>query len=194
MTPEQILWINTLKGILELQSRQLDDLQNKVIMLSIQKMRESLASQRLQLYQHASVYETFTSAHDQERDADELMSTQPDTGLIWEPLPGKRFEYYQHGLETIQWFRKQIDDQIPRLKESYLIARDEFSDRTILRLQRWAIFLAIIVPISQIGLQRVLDINFPISVPGPAKPMNKDSGNQPTPSSSRGPSVIIRAC
>jgi hypothetical protein len=97
---EQILWINTLKEILRLQSRQLDDLQNKVIMLSIQKTRESLASQRLQLYQHASVYETFTSAHDQERDADKLISEQPDTGLIWEPLPGKRFEYYGHGLET----------------------------------------------------------------------------------------------
>jgi hypothetical protein len=190
---EQILWVNTLKEILRLQSRQLDDLQNKVIMLSIQKTRESLASQRLQLYQHVSVYETFTSAHDQERDADTLISEQPDTGLIWEPLPGKKYEYYEHGLETIQWLRKLIDDQIPRLKESYLIAKDEFSDRTILRLTRLAIFLAIIVPISQIGLQRVVDHKFPISLPSPAKTMNKDSVNQPTPSSTRDLVVIIKS-
>jgi len=186
---EQILWINTLKEILRLQSKQLDNLQSKILMHSIQKTRKSLASQRLQLYQHASIYETFTSAHDEEQDLDQRTFEPQGTGLIWEPLPGKKYEYRQHGLDSIKWLRSLIDVQIPRLKESYVIAKDEFSDRTILRLQRWAISLAIVVPISQILLQRVLDLKFPVSSPIPSKPMLKESGDQSVPSSSRDPSI-----
>jgi len=185
---DQILWINTLKEILRLQSRQLDDLQCKILMHSIQKTRKSLASQRLQLYQNASIYETFTSAHDEELDLDQRTFEPPGTGLIWEPLPGKTFEYRQHGLESVKWLRSLIDVQIPRLKESYAIAKDEFSDRTILLLQRWAIGLAILVPIAQIILQRFLDLTFPVSSPIPSKPMLKQSGDQSVPSGSRGPS------
>ncbi|QNI68421.1 hypothetical protein [Synechococcus sp. BMK-MC-1] len=184
----QILWINTLKEILRLQSRQLDNLQSKILMHSIQKTRKSLASQRLQLYQHTSIYETFTSAHDEEQDLDQRTFEPPGTGLIWEPLPGKAFEYCQHGLESVKWLRSLIDVQIPRLKESYAIAKDEFSDRTILRLQRWAIGLAIAVPISQIILQRFLDLTFPISSPMPSKPLLKQSGDQSVPPGSRDPS------
>jgi hypothetical protein len=186
---EQILWINTLKEILRLQSKQLDSLQSKILMHSIQKTRKSLASQRLQLYQHASVYETFTSAHDEEQDLDQRTFEPPGTDLIWEPLPGTKYEYRQHGLESIKWLRSLIDVQIPRLKESYVIAKDEFSDRTILRLQRWAIGLAIVVPISQIILQRVLDLKFPVSSPMPSSPMLKESGDQSVPPSSRDPSI-----
>ncbi|WP_411870524.1 hypothetical protein [Vulcanococcus limneticus] len=186
---DQILWINTLKEILKLQSRQLDILQSKVLMHSIQKTRKSLASQRLQLYQHASIYETFTSAHDEEQDLDQRTFEPPGTGLIWEPLTGKKYEYRQHGLQSIKWLRSLIDAQIPRLKESYVIAKDEFSDRTILRLQRWAIGLAIVVPISQIILQRFLDLKFPVSLPMPSKPMLKESSDQSVPPSSRDPST-----
>jgi hypothetical protein len=186
---DQILWINTLKEILRLQSRQLDNLQSKILMHSIQKTRRSLASQRLQLYQHASVYETFTSAHDEEQDLDQRTVEPPSTGLIWEPLPGKRYEYRQHALETIKWLRSLVDAQIPRLKESYEIAKDEFSDRTILRLQRWAIGLAIVVPITQIILQRFLDLKFPVSSPVHPKSMLKERSNQSVPPGSRDPST-----
>ncbi|NQW39375.1 MAG: hypothetical protein HQ469_09365 [Cyanobacteria bacterium] len=178
---DQILWINTLKEILKLQSRQLDNLQSKILMHSIQKTRKSLASQRLQLYQHASVYETFTSAHDEEQDLDQRTFEPPSTGLIWEPLPDKKYEYRQHGLESIKWLRSLIDAQIPRLKESYVIAKDEFSDRAILQLQRWAIGLAIAVPITQIILQKLLDIKFPIPSPVSPKPMLKESGDRSAP-------------
>jgi hypothetical protein len=186
---DQILWINTLKEILKLQSRQLDILQSKVLMHSIQKTRKSLASQRLQLYQHASIYEAFTSAHDEEQDLDQKTFEPPGTGLIWEPLTGKKYEYRQHGLESIKWLRSLIAAQIPRLKESYVIAKDEFSDRTILRLQRWAIGLAIVVPIAQISLQRFLDLKFPVSLPMPSKPMLKESSDQSVPAGSRDPST-----
>jgi hypothetical protein len=186
---DQILWINTLKEILILQSRQLDILQGKVLRNSLQKTRKSLASQRLQLYQHASIYETFTSAHDEEQDLDQRTFEPPETGLIWEPLPGMKYEYRQHGLESIKWLRSLIDAQIPRLKESYVIAKDEFSDRTILQLQRWGIGLAIAVPISQIILQRILDLKFPVSPPMPSKPKLKESSDQSVPPGSRDPST-----
>jgi hypothetical protein len=189
---DQILWINTLKEILKLQSRQLDILQSKVLMHSIQKTRKSLALQRLQLYQHASIYETFTSAHDEEQNLDHRSFEPTSTGLIWEPLQGKKYEYHQHGLESIKWLRSLIDAQIPRLKESYVIAKDEFSDRTILRLQRWAIGLAIVVPISQIILQRFLDLKFPVSPPIPSKPMLKETGDQSVPPGSSDPSNGIQ--
>jgi hypothetical protein len=186
---DQILWINTLKKILKVQSRQLDNLQSQILMHSIQKTRKSLASQRLQLYQYASIYETFTSAHDEEQDLNQRTFEPPGTGLIWEPLQGMRYEYHQHGLESIKWLRSLIDVQIPRLRESYVIAKDDFSDRTILRLQRWAIFLAIVVPISQIILQRILDLKFPISSPMPWKPLLKEMSNQSVPPKSRDPLI-----
>jgi hypothetical protein len=186
---EQILWINTLKEILRLQSRRLDSLQSEILMHSIQKTRKSLASQRLQLYQHASIYETFTSAHDEEQDLDQRTFEPSGTGLIWEPLPGRQYEYRQHGLESIKWLRSLIDVQIPRLKESYAIAKDEFSDRTILQLQRWAIGLAIAVPILQIILQRFLDLNFPVSSPTPSKSILKENRDQFIPPSSNDSSI-----
>jgi hypothetical protein len=162
---EQVLWINSLKEILQIQSRNLDDLQSQSIMLSIQKTRRSLHAQRLQLQQYSSVYDLITSSHDQEQEFDQRDGESITTDLIWEPWPGKTFEYYSYGLESVKWHRDQIAEQIPRVKEAYQLARDEFSDHTLLILQRWAICLAIAVPIFIVGLERSLNYFYPIDPP-----------------------------
>ncbi len=176
MMIEKILWKNTLKEILQIQSSNLDELQNQSILQSIQKTRRSLHSQRLQLHHNSSVYDLITTLHDQEQEFNRQDSESLTTGLIWEPWPGKTLEYYEYGLESVKWQRDQIADQIPRLKEAYQFARDEFSDHTLLNLQRLAIcleVLAIAVPILQIGLERTLNYFVPAAHPSSQKAIER---------------------
>ncbi len=147
----EILWINTLKEILRFQGRLLDDLQNQIIMRLIAKNRKSLDAQRLQLYQHVSLYETLMFAHDQELESTMERSKAMINKFVWVPLADKELGYYYYGIESIKWLRIQIDEQIPRLREYYQLAKDEFSNQALLFLQRWATIFSCLAVLVSLG-------------------------------------------
>jgi hypothetical protein len=138
-----IFWLGIIQSILLIQNNLADDIMNSHISSTVNRYGSDVNRKRRKLNEIDAVHNLLMSVFDRQKRFFEHYSEAQST-FKNKITDNVIHEYFRYKLDSVEYLRKELEGQLPRLKEIYQDWRDDLSEKNAVRLQWVGIVLAVV--------------------------------------------------